>query len=155
MSEYQYYEFRAVDRPLNEKQMAQLRKVSSRGEITPSSYVNVYNYGDFRGDPKKWMERYFDGFVSVTNWGTHWLMLRVPAALLDEALIRRYLGGDGFDLWKSGGHLILSFELDEEEGNWEEGEGWLSSMTTSPETRHPRTSSSMPRSRRCRPAWVS
>ena len=110
MSVYQYYEFRAVDRPLTEKQTTELRKVSSRGEITTSSYVNVYHYGDFRGSPKKWMERYFDAFVYVANWGTHWLMLRVPAALLNEALVRRYLGSECGELWNSGGHLILSLK---------------------------------------------
>ena len=57
MSVYQYYEFRAVDRPLTEKQTTELRKVSSRGEITTSSYVNVYHYGDFRGSPKKSIEQ--------------------------------------------------------------------------------------------------
>ncbi len=51
MSEYQYFEFQAVDRPLTSKQMDELRRYSSRAQITPSSFVNVYNYGDFRGDP--------------------------------------------------------------------------------------------------------
>ena len=56
MSEYQYYEFQAVDRPLTNRQMNVLRGYSSRAQITPSSFVNVYNYGDFRGNPDKFME---------------------------------------------------------------------------------------------------
>jgi hypothetical protein len=59
MSEYQYYEFQALDRPLTPKQMSELRAVSSRAQITPGSFVNVYNWGDFKGDPTRWMERYF------------------------------------------------------------------------------------------------
>jgi hypothetical protein len=129
MSEYQYYEFEAVDRPLTSAQMAELRKVSSRGDITPTSYSNVYNYGDFRGDPKRWMELYFDAFLHLTNWGTRWLMLRVPAALVDVALVRRYLGGETSEVWKSGPNLVLSFRIDDEEPEWEEGgEGWLSTL---------------------------
>ena len=45
MSEYQYYEFQAVDRPLTQEQMGELRAYSSRAQITPSSFVNVYNWG--------------------------------------------------------------------------------------------------------------
>ena len=51
MSEYQYYEFRAVDKPLDTRAQAALRRITSRGEITPTSLVNEYHWGDFRGDP--------------------------------------------------------------------------------------------------------
>ena len=53
MSEYQYYEFAAVDKPLNEKQMQSLRNLSSRAQVTSTSFVNEYNYGDFKGNPLK------------------------------------------------------------------------------------------------------
>ena len=42
MSEYQYYEFRAIDRPLTSRQMGELRKLSTRAEITPISFTNEY-----------------------------------------------------------------------------------------------------------------
>ena len=42
MSEYQYYEFVAVDRPLDERQLAELRALSTRARITPTSFVNTY-----------------------------------------------------------------------------------------------------------------
>jgi hypothetical protein len=35
VSEYQYYEFLALDKPLTDEQRAELRKLSSRAEITP------------------------------------------------------------------------------------------------------------------------
>ena len=50
MSEYQYYEFQAIDRPLTEKEMADLRSRSTRAEISPTSFVNDYSWGSFRGD---------------------------------------------------------------------------------------------------------
>ncbi len=45
MSEYQYYEFLALDHPLNRKQMADVRKWSTRAEITPTSFTNHYEWG--------------------------------------------------------------------------------------------------------------
>ena len=37
MSEYQYYEFLAVDRPLTEGEMGELSGISTRADITPTS----------------------------------------------------------------------------------------------------------------------
>ena len=93
MSEYQYYEFQAVDRLLNQEQMAELRGLSTRAEITPSRFVNVYNFGSFKGDPATLMERYFDVFVYVANWGTHEFMLRLPRRLVDPEAMKPY--GEG------------------------------------------------------------
>ena len=83
MSEYQYYEFRTVDRPLDETEMDELRKLSTRAEITPTSFTNDYNFGNFRGSPQKLMDEYFDAFVYVANWGTHRLMVRIPRKFID------------------------------------------------------------------------
>ncbi|MFH1864423.1 MAG: hypothetical protein ABIK85_00945 [Candidatus Eisenbacteria bacterium] len=94
MSEYQYYEFQAVDRPLTRKQMAELRRYSSRAQITSSSFVNVYNYGDFKGDPEKLVGKYFDAFLYLANWGTRWLMVRVPKKLLNPKTATPYSAGD-------------------------------------------------------------
>lgn len=51
MSEYQYYEFQAVDNPLTPQEMAELRALSTRATITPTRFQNVYHWGDFKGDP--------------------------------------------------------------------------------------------------------
>jgi len=58
MSEYQYYEFRAVDKPLTSDQKEEPRKYSSRAEITPNSFKNEYNYGSFKGSERNWMDRF-------------------------------------------------------------------------------------------------
>ena len=68
MSEYQYYEFAAIDRPLTRAQMAQLRAVSTRAVITASGFANHYEWGDLKADPADWMRRYFDAFVHTANW---------------------------------------------------------------------------------------
>lgn len=65
MSEYQYYEFRTVERSLTAAEIVELRKLSSRAEITAMSFTNSYSFGDFRGNPDRMMEQYFDAFVYV------------------------------------------------------------------------------------------
>ena len=69
MSEYQYYEFTAVDKPLNEKEMQSLRNISSRAQITPTSFVNEYHWGDFKGNPLKLVKKHFDAFLKKENAG--------------------------------------------------------------------------------------
>jgi hypothetical protein len=130
MSEYQYYEFAAIDRPLTEEEMNDLGNLSSRAEITPTSFTNVYHYGNFRGDPKKMMEKYFDFFVYVANWGTYRSMIRVPNWALDRKQLTPYLDGEVVSLHEAGDNLIVDFDARDEEppGEWMEGEGWLQSQ---------------------------
>lgn len=129
MSEYQYYEFIALDKPLSAAQMQELGKVSSRAEISATRFVNVYNYGDFRSDVDEFMTRYFDAMVYVANWGTHRFMLRLPSDLLDRTLLERYCVGDSFSMSVKGKSMVLDFASDlEDYAGWEEGEGWLSSL---------------------------
>jgi len=61
MSEYQYYEFQAIDRPLTSSEIDKLRSYSTRARITSTSFVNDYSWGSFKGDEDAWMERYFVG----------------------------------------------------------------------------------------------
>ena len=128
MSEYQYYEFTAIDKPLNEKDMRALRNLSSRAQITPTNFVNEYHWGDFKGDPLKLVEKYFEAFLYVANWGTHWLMLKVPRQLVDVNLVKRYCPGESAIIHEKGNHLIFEFTSQTEDYEWEEGEGWLSSL---------------------------
>ena len=57
MSEYQYYEFQAIDRPLDKAAQEALRSISSRARITATSFTNHYEWGDLKGDPRKFMEQ--------------------------------------------------------------------------------------------------
>ena len=126
MSEYQYYEFQAVDRPLTERQMDELRRYSSRAQITSRSFINVYNYGDFGGSPDKLVEKYFDAFLYLANWGTRWLILRVSKKLLDRKTAAAYATGDCLSFRHKGKYVILSFRSEAEaEYDEEDGEGSL------------------------------
>ncbi|HEX5870775.1 MAG TPA: hypothetical protein VFY65_10185 [Longimicrobium sp.] len=130
MSEYQYYEFQAVDRPLTDDEMRQMRAVSSRARITSTRFVNDYSWGDFKGQPDRWMERWFDAFLYLANWGTRRLMLRLPASVLDVETARRYCPGENVTAWDHGDFVILSFTADDEESrDWvEEDEDDLGSL---------------------------
>jgi len=120
MSEYQHYEFQAVDRCLTELEMEELRTFSSRADITPYSFINEYSWGSFKGDEDLWMEQYFDGFLYYANWGTHILKLRVPLALLDLKTVQPYCHEDRFPAYHTEDKLILDFRSEDEGGGWEE-----------------------------------
>ena len=45
MSEYQYYEFQTIDRPLTAKEQAEIKELSSRVQLTPNRAIFLYNYG--------------------------------------------------------------------------------------------------------------
>ncbi|KUJ43995.1 hypothetical protein [Micromonospora maris] len=131
MSEYQYYEFTALDRPLTGRERAELRSLSTRADITATSFVNTYEWGDFKGDPRKLMERYFDAHLYLANWGTRQLMLRLPKHVLDPATVARYCQGDSAAMWTAGTHIIIDLHDEDEDGvdEWElDGHGLLTSI---------------------------
>jgi hypothetical protein len=127
VSEYQYYEFRALDRRLTAEQQRRLRSLSSRAEISATRFTNEYSFGDFRGDPGRLLEEYFDAYLYAANWGTRELAFRLPWALLDAETARRYCDEE-YRAWvtETAEHVIVRFRWDDDEGNdWIEGEGLL------------------------------
>ena len=129
MSEYQYYEFLAIDRRLSAEEMSELRSISSRAEITQTRFCNVYNYGDLKGSPKKMMEKYFDAHVYITNWGTYEFMLRFPSGVIDEEMLNMYMLDDALICRTTHDHLIVSWQRnDEEGGEWVDGQGWMDEL---------------------------
>lgn len=130
VSEYQYYEFVSVDQPLSAKQQDELRAVSTRGRISSSSFVNDYQWGDLKADPRRWMERYFDAHLYLTNWGTHRIALRMPKAALDPAIAAPYCVGNAATSWTTRTHLIVDLHSQDEEGieDWVDPEGRLAAI---------------------------
>lgn len=130
MSEYQYYEFQAVDRSLGEADRKVLRQLSTRARITATSFTNHYEWGDFKGDPGKLMERWFDLHLYLTNWGTRQLMIRLPRRLIDLRLAEAFLGEvDAVTQWTAGDNLILNVvREDVEYEDWDDGSGWLAAL---------------------------
>ncbi|MDH6212877.1 hypothetical protein [Streptomyces pseudovenezuelae] len=121
MSEYQYYEFQALDRPLSREEQDQLRAVSTRARITATSFTNTYNWGDLSGNPRRMVERYFDAHLYVTNWGTHRLILRLPKQALALPTVKPYCLDHHIDAWTTRTHLLLDLTSEDEGGDWIEG----------------------------------
>jgi hypothetical protein len=130
MSEYQYYEFQAIDRPLSEADRQVLRDLSTRARITATSFTNSYEWGDFKGDPAKLMERWFDLHLYLANWGSRRLMIRLPKRLVDRRLLDAFLSEvDCATFSVSGENLIVDISCDEVEfENWDDGSGWLAAL---------------------------
>ncbi|ARI82631.1 hypothetical protein IQ224_16595 [Microcystis sp. LEGE 00066] len=130
MSEYQYYEFQAIDRPLTQEERAAICELSSRVKPTATTASFNYSYGNFRGDPKQVLARYFDIMYYITNWGTQQLMFRFPTSLINREAIELYCIDNYISLSFAGDWAILDWEFSQEEGfnDWIEGEGILSEL---------------------------
>jgi hypothetical protein len=70
VSEYQYYEFLAVDRPLDAAELAAVRSLSTRARVTTTRFTNDYSFGSFGVEPRRMVERYYDAHLYLANWGT-------------------------------------------------------------------------------------
>jgi hypothetical protein len=130
MSEYQYYEFQAIDRRLTAAEMAELRSFSTRARITSTSFVNDYQWGAFKGNEDAWMDKYFDAFLYFANWGTHTLMLRLPGRLLDAKTGKCYCVAESASVRERSGKTILTFtsEDDERDEDWDDQTDALSAL---------------------------
>jgi hypothetical protein len=132
VSEYQCYEFVVLDRQLTSKEMAELRAISTRAEISPTRFWNEYQWGDLKADSAKLLARYFDAHLYFANWGTRRFMLRLPARSVDVAALKPYFTGHRAKLTKVGAFVILDFWSDDEERDddedWFEG-GRLAALT--------------------------
>ncbi len=128
VSEYLYYEFRAVDRPLAHREIRELRALSTRAEITATSFVNTYEWGDFKGDPKILMEKYFDAFVYTANDCVFQLVLRLPRRALDTKDVSAFCAGESLLIRKTMNFTILEFISEGEGRDWEDSERWMDSL---------------------------
>jgi hypothetical protein len=129
MSEYQYYEFLAIDRPLTSKQMEELGNYSTRADITPTSFVNEYHWGNFRGSVDDFLTRFFDAHVYYANWGTRTFALRLPADAVDLKAVDPYRTQQVITITGKGKNLIFEFNSQiEDDWDDEEGGGWMASL---------------------------
>lgn len=135
MSEYQYYEFLAIDRALTVEEQTDIRSLSTRARITATSFTNEYHWGDFRGDPNRLMQRFYDAHLYVANWGTRRVMFRLPSALIDLETAAKYCTDDFASAQASNDFTVLDFTSDTEDAGDdfdvdvdENGQGLLSSI---------------------------
>lgn len=128
MSEYRYYEFTAIDRPLTRTEMTELRAVSTRASISSNRFVNHYEWGDLKAAPADWMRRYFDAFVYSANWCSCRFALRLPLATFSKTELP-YGAKYAFTIDSSGEHWVLDWAPNESEDydrfGEDDGSGWM------------------------------
>ncbi|MCA9215927.1 MAG: hypothetical protein KDB27_22830 [Planctomycetales bacterium] len=126
MSEYQYVVFQAVDRPLNDKELAFAQEQSSRADVSRWSLSCDYRYSSFRGDVDGLLKRGFDVFLQFTNYGDREIKMRLPQGLpFAKKVWSKYVDGERLEWRKdsrgSGGILSLHpyYEPGDLEDVWE------------------------------------
>jgi hypothetical protein len=132
MSEYQYYDFRSIDRPLTREERKEITSLSSRADVTSSQAKFVYHYGDFRGDAEELMITHFDMMLYVANWGSRRLIFRIPSSLVDITQLDAFFISEEIDFWlsKDKQYIILDLNFNDEDGcgDWIEGDGLLDEL---------------------------
>ncbi len=122
MSEYQYYEWQTIDRPLNSNEQKAVASLSSHMDIVTTTQAAVsYSWGDFKHDPRQVLLQYFDAHLYLANWGTRKLMFRFPKSAIYPDAIQPYCREDFLTLELEGNYITLEFAFDEEEP----GDEWL------------------------------
>jgi hypothetical protein len=125
MSEYQYYEFAAIDAPISDEGLRYARGCSSRAEVSRVRWQNTYHFGDFHGSVDTLL-KYYDAHFYIANWGTVRLGLAFPKGVITPGVLQPYLrGGERYEetltVKEIGNRCIVWWERNEEGGWWETG----------------------------------
>ncbi len=132
MSEYQYYEWQTIDRPLTGAERREVNELSSHMDVVTSTQAVVtYSWGDFKHDPEKVLLKYFDAFLYDSNFGSRRLMFRLPRAAVDMDAIGAYELEDWVRLDGHGNYFVLeiSFSTDSGDYEWVESDDVLGQLT--------------------------
>ena len=130
MSEYQYYEWQTLERPLTAAEQKTVNELSSHIDVTSTQANVTYNWSSFRHDPINVLAKYFDAYLYLANWGTRRLAFRFPKGLADVSAIEAYCDEYHVNIKTVDAVQVLEFEMDEEEGfdEWLEERGLLSTL---------------------------
>ena len=103
--------------------------LSSRARITATSFTNSYEWGDFKGDPARLMESWFDLHLYMAN-GDLAADARGAQSSWSIGLLDAFLGEvDYAKVRGAGENVILNINLDEVEfEDWDDGAGWLAAI---------------------------
>ncbi|EIV0336008.1 MULTISPECIES: hypothetical protein [Gammaproteobacteria] len=111
MSEYQYYKFERLDGYLDAKARQALRSISSRAEISATSFQVYYTYSDLKAEPSELILKYFDIGFYYADWGSIDAYIKLPAGTLPEALLG--FSSDGLHVHENDEWQLLIFSLEE------------------------------------------
>ncbi len=131
MSEYQYYDFMALDRALSETERRKLRAISTRATITATRFTNWYDFGDLKANATELVARYFDAHLYLANWGTHVLAFRFPTRLLPLAVAKQFCRGHAARILAKREHIVVELSSEEVDSDWlddDDGSGLLAPL---------------------------
>lgn len=120
MSEYQFYEFRTIDRPFSAAEKAEIKTWSSRAEVDNHKAQFVYHYGDFRQNAENVMFQYFDAMLYYANFGTKKIIFRFPLALVNKKDLVPYTFSENIEIRTKGDYFLLIIEENVEDGGFED-----------------------------------
>ena len=137
MSEYQYYEFRTVNRTLTREEVKEVDSWSSRGNVSSTSATFTYNFGDFKRDPKQCLLAHFDIMLYYANYGCRRMIFRFPKKLVSLKTLQHYDYSHAEDYQSSimisaeGDYVVVDIEENLEEGftEWLDCENTLAAVT--------------------------
>src|SRR5205814_34178 len=103
--------------------------VSTRAAITPSGFVNHYEWGGLKADPLDWMQRYFDAFVYLADWAHCRFALRLPSDIFGKVELKPFGVKQSLTIDAGEDHWILDWSLGDSE-NYDrfaedDGRGWM------------------------------
>ncbi len=129
MSEYQFYEFKSIDKPLTQAEKKTISGWSSRTQATSSGAIFTYHYSDFPNDELKVVEKYFDAMFYISNWGKRRLIFKISNEFVDKKKIKLYCI-EGLEVYDYKEFILIDIWLEDEEGgcDWIEGDGMLASF---------------------------
>ena len=133
MSEYQYYEFAAIDGPISDEGMRYARGCSTRASVSRMRWQNIYTFGDFHGSVDTLL-KYYDAHFYIANWGSVRLGLAFPKGALSTEAIQPYLQKgkqceNTLTVRGIGNRCIVWWERNPEEGgDWTDGEGLIDEL---------------------------
>ena len=136
MSEYQYYEFRTVNRTLTREAVKEVNSWSSRGNVNSTSASFTYNYGNFKHNPKQCLLSHFDIMLYYANYGCRRMMFKFPQKLVNLKTLQQFDYSNSEDYQSSitvsteGDFVVIDIEENLEEGfsDWIDCESTLAAV---------------------------
>jgi hypothetical protein len=133
MSEYQYYEFAAIDGAISDEGLRYARGCSTRAIVSRVRWQNTYHFGDFHGSVDTLLN-YYDAHFYIANWGTVRLGLAFPKGVITAKALQPYLWSgrryeNTLSIKEIGNRCVVWWERNDEGGWWEtEGEGLIDQL---------------------------
>ncbi len=111
MSEYQYYRFERLDGYLDSKAQQELRAISSRADITATSFQVYYHYSGLKAETYEVMLKHFDIGFYYADWGSIDAYIKLPVGTIPDAMLE--FATHGFYVHQTDEWQLLIFSIEE------------------------------------------